>query len=156
QYARWALRESIQKGDVVCLLMPNRPEYMAIWLGITRVGGVVALLNTNLVGLSLAHCIDIVAPKHLIVADELLAEFRAAQGPLASRPTVWSHGSEGECPDITRALDDRDDNRTVDDRSVTVDDLALYIYTSGTTGWPKAARVSHHRLMAWSCWFAGM
>src|SRR5262249_53042396 len=93
QYARWALRESIQKGDVVCLLMPNRPEYMAIWLGITRVGGVVALLNTNLVGLSLAHCIDIVAPKHIIVADELLAEFRAAQGHLASRPTVWSHGS---------------------------------------------------------------
>ena len=52
--------------------MPNRPEFMAIWLGITKVGGVVALLNTNLAGASLAHCIDIVAPKHLIVAAELI------------------------------------------------------------------------------------
>ena len=38
------------KGDVVALLMPNRAEYLAIWLGITRVGGVVALINTNLSG----------------------------------------------------------------------------------------------------------
>ena len=51
--------------------MPNRPEYLAIWLGITRVGGVVALLNTNLAGQSLAHCINIAAPRHLIVAAEL-------------------------------------------------------------------------------------
>ena len=48
QYARWALDAGIAKGEVVCLLMTNRPEYMAIWLGITSVGGVVSLLNTNL------------------------------------------------------------------------------------------------------------
>ena len=40
--------QGIAKGDAVCLLMPNRPEYMAIWLGDHAVGGVVALLNTNL------------------------------------------------------------------------------------------------------------
>ena len=50
RYARWALAQGIAKGDTVCLLMPNRPEFLAIWLGITRVGGVVALLNTNLIG----------------------------------------------------------------------------------------------------------
>src|SRR4051794_5297112 len=45
RYARWALGQDLAQGDVVCLLMPNRPEYMAIWLGITHVGGVVSLLN---------------------------------------------------------------------------------------------------------------
>ena len=54
--AMGARRRVSRKGDVGRLLMPNRPEYMAIWLGITRVGGVVALLNTNLTGPSLAHC----------------------------------------------------------------------------------------------------
>ena len=39
---------------------------------------------------------------------------------------------------------------------MTIDDRALYIYTSGTTGLPKAANVSHARLMQWSHWFAGM
>ncbi len=38
----------------------------------------------------------------------------------------------------------------------TIDATALYIYTSGTTGLPKAAKVSHYRLMQWSHWFAGM
>ena len=50
RYARWALAQGLRKGEVVCLLMPNRPEYLAIWLGITRAGGAVALLNTNLTG----------------------------------------------------------------------------------------------------------
>jgi fatty-acyl-CoA synthase len=68
QYARWALKQGIAKGDVVCLLMTNRPEYFAIWLGITSIGGVVALLNTNLTGPSLSHCIHVVRPKHLVIA----------------------------------------------------------------------------------------
>ena len=62
QYARWALDQGLAKGDVVCLLMTNRPEYLAIWLGITSAGAVVSLLNTNLAGASLAHCIRAVAP----------------------------------------------------------------------------------------------
>ena len=71
RYARWARAHGIRKGDTVCLIMPNRPEYMAVWLGVTRVGGVVALVNTNLTGRSLAHSINIVEPKHIIVAAEL-------------------------------------------------------------------------------------
>ena len=59
RYSRWALEQGLNKGETVCLLMTNRPEYMAIWLGITRVGGVVSLLNTNLTGLALAHCISL-------------------------------------------------------------------------------------------------
>src|SRR5262249_20370725 len=68
RYARWALAQNLAKGETVGLLMPNRPDYMAAWLGITRVGGVVALLNTNLTGRALAHCIEVVAPRHIIVA----------------------------------------------------------------------------------------
>ena len=45
---------------------------MAIWLGITSVGVVVSLLNTNLGGPSLAHCIRVVSPKHIVVAAELV------------------------------------------------------------------------------------
>src|SRR5579872_1822658 len=55
RYARWALAQGVTKGDVVALLMPNRAEYLAIWLGISCAGGVVALINTNLRGPALAH-----------------------------------------------------------------------------------------------------
>src|SRR5580700_7896198 len=36
QYTRWASAQKVGRGATVCLMMPNRPEYMAIWLGITR------------------------------------------------------------------------------------------------------------------------
>ena len=162
RYARWALRQGLAKGDVVCLLMPNRPEYMAIWLGITRVGGVVALLNTNLAGPSLAHCIDIVAPKHIIVAAELIdafADARAASGESTCDRLVRMATARRISPDIDRdAASAMRTGRSTRPSSapVTIDDRALYIYTSGTTGLPKAANVSHYRLMTWSHWFAGM
>ena len=103
RYARWAIGQYVGRGDVVCLLMPNRPEYMAIWLGVTRAGGVAALLNTNLIGPSLAHCIDIVSPKHVIVAAELADTFSSARPLLKSRPTIWLHGGGvSEHPRIDR------------------------------------------------------
>jgi fatty-acyl-CoA synthase len=159
RYARWALDQGLGKGEAVCLLMPNRPEYMAIWLGITRVGGVVALLNTNLTGPSLAHCINIVQPKHLIVAAELIDLLTAVLPNLQGRATIWTHGAGAdEFPRIDQELEGWSGKQLTqaERRAVIIEDRALYIYTSGTTGLPKAARVSHYRLMEWSHWFAGM
>src|SRR5438128_8469682 len=92
RYVRWTLEQGLAKGDVVCLFMPNRPEYMAIWLGITRVGGVVALINTRLCGASLAHGLDVVAPKHVIVAAELVDRLVAVRPNLGGQAKVWVHG----------------------------------------------------------------
>ena len=159
RYARWALDQGLAKGDAVCLLMPNRPEYLAIWLGITRVGGVVALLNTNLAGASLAHCVSVVAPQHLIVAVELLDRLTAAMPCLEGAPTIWVHGAgSDEFPRIDREIERHGGEKLggAERRPVTIEDRALYIYTSGTTGLPKAANISHARVMQWSHWFAGM
>ena len=161
QYAGWALEQGIGKGDVICLLMPNRPEYMAVWLGITAIGGVVALLNTNVIGSSLAHCVSLVSPKHIIVASEL-ANRLADAVPHQAGVTVWVHGpSDTDFARIDTSLEifgpgvrAPGDERAR--QSVTIDDRALYIYTSGTTGLPKAAAVSHARLMQWTHWFAGL
>src|SRR5437588_5405226 len=159
RYARWAIGQDLAKQAVVCLLMPNCPEYMAIWLGIARVGGVVALLNTKLVGASLAHCIDIVGPEHIIVASELIGVFADAQPFLTTDPKVWVHGGE-ECglADIERTIAGFAGDRLSDAACgvPAITDRALLIYTSGTTGLPKAANVSHYRLLMWSLWFAGM
>jgi fatty-acyl-CoA synthase len=159
RYTRWALAQGLEKGDTVCLLMANRPEYMAIWLGITRAGGVVALLNSNLAGASLAHCIDVVAPKHIIVAQELAQTLDCARSSLATHAVMWQHGAGGAFGrNIAAAVAELPgDALTEDERvPVSIDDRALYVYTSGTTGLPKAAKISHYRLMMWTHWFAGM
>ena len=159
QYARWALGQGLAAGDVVCLLMPNCPEYMAIWLGITRVRGIVSLLNTNLTGDSLAHSINLVAPKHVIVGADLVDAFAAVSPRLAPGVKSWVHGQGNHGfpridHEIQRIAGDRLGSSEYPPPSIM--DPALYIYTSGTTGLPKAANVSHFRLMQWSHWFAGM
>ncbi len=110
RYARWALAQGIAKGDTVCLLMPNRPEFLAIWIGITRVGGVVALLNTNLVGKALAHCINVVEPRHIIVDADMLPPLQSAQAYLTSNAKscakIWLHGNAvANLPRIDREIE---------------------------------------------------
>ena len=70
RFARWALDQGLAKDDTVCLMMPNRPEYVAIWLGLCSIGVTVALINTQLRGHSVAHCLDIAVAKHVIAAAE--------------------------------------------------------------------------------------
>jgi fatty-acyl-CoA synthase len=157
RFARWALDQGLDKGDVVALMMPNRPEYMAIWLGLASVGVVVSLINVNLRGAALAHCVDIVAPKHVIVAAELAAGFRSASTLLASPAKIWSHGGDDfERIDGAVGRYSAEPLTPTEHRAVTIADRAVLIYTSGTTGLPKAANVSHRRLLEWSFWFAGL
>ena len=159
RYARWALDQGLHKGDCVGLFMPNRPEYMAVWLGISQAGAAVALLNTNLTGPSLAHCINIVAPKHLIVDADLVGALSTALPDTTTAATTWVHGaSDSPFPRIDRDIERHAGEKLSETErpSLTIEDRALYIYTSGTTGLPKAANVSHARLMQWSHWFAGM
>jgi fatty-acyl-CoA synthase len=159
QYARWALAQGLKHGDRVCLIMPNRPEYMAAWLGVTRVGGVMALVNSQLRGESLARLLAITQPRHIVVAAELADAMRSAQPYLKARATIWSHGSgTAGAARIDQMLDGLS-RRRLDGHehpAPSVHDDALIIYTSGTTGLPKGVRVSHHRVMMWSYWLAGM
>jgi fatty-acyl-CoA synthase len=159
QYARWTLSQGLAKGDAVCLLMANQPEYMAIWLGITSTGVAVSLLNTHLVGASLAHCIRVVSPKLIIAGAETVDALTAALTHLDFPPAIWTYDAKGSpFPriDLDIACFSGEPLRADERRGTSIDDRALYIYTSGTTGLPKAANVSHARVMQWSHWFAGM
>jgi fatty-acyl-CoA synthase len=159
--AHWARAQGVAPGDVVCLLMPNCPDYVAIWFGIVQVGGVVALLNTNLSGDALAHGIGAAAPAHIIVAAALQDRLAAIRPTLPAAVRCWVHGAAAETAGFPRI--DQDILRqpatppALPPRLRPLGrDRALLIYTSGTTGLPKAAAVSHARLVEWSCWFAGM
>src|SRR5262249_50060668 len=125
RYARWALAFGIKPGDTVCLVMPTRPDYVAAWLGISRVGGAAALINTKLVGQSLAHCINVAKADHIILADELVDAFETARPLLDRAPKVWREA------DLEAALAPFDGGSlsAAERRDVTINDRALLIYT---------------------------
>ncbi|MCK1362480.1 long-chain-acyl-CoA synthetase [Bradyrhizobium sp. 199] len=156
RYARWARSVGVAKGDTVALIMPNGIDYIAAWLGISRVGGVVALLNTKLVGPSLAHCIDVAKPRHIIVAHELTETLKSSTPHLKTEAKVWTHGDARGDRAIDLAVLDDAPLSPQERGEVSIDDRALLIYTSGTTGLPKAASISHRRILNWGFWFAGL
>jgi fatty-acyl-CoA synthase len=158
RYARWALSAGIEAGDTVCLFMPSRPDYIAAWLGITKVGGVVALINTKLVGLWLSHCVNVAKADHVILADGLAGVFETALPYLNRAPKIWIHGGNANEASIEAALEGIDGSplSPTERCGITINDRALLIYTSGTTGLPKAASVSHRRILNWGGWFAGL
>jgi fatty-acyl-CoA synthase len=160
--AHWAKDEGLGHGDVVALSMENRSEFIAIWLGLSRLGIVSALLNTNLTGDRLAHCVREAAPRRWIVGTELVEECASALAHLDDRPEVLWSGPPVDSPgDLPGGLpgeiaDASSFDEAIAARPSTAIDPALrkdlragdplfLIYTSGTTGLPKAAKVSHLR-----------
>lgn len=147
--ANWALSMGLAPGDTVALFMPNRPEYVAIWYGLTKVGVVCALLNNQLTGQSLGHCVNVADAKHLIIDGELADTAAAARAFLNQGPRLWVfEGQMADADSFDGALSEVSDARPPRSHreGLTGKDVALKMFTSGTTGLPKAARVTHMRV----------
>ena len=156
RYARWTLAQGIKPGEVVCLMMANSPDYVAAWLGVTRTGAIAALLNTNLTGAALVHCVRTVQPRH-VIADPAFAAGLASIAQAFGRDVVcWQLGEPGAARPLAIDWQSPAPLPRAAHPAPSLRDTALLIFTSGTTGLPKAARISHARLTRWSHWFAGM
>jgi fatty-acyl-CoA synthase len=162
RYAHWARGRNLRRSDVVGLVMTNRAEYLAAWLGFSKVGIATALINTNLTGQALAHCLNIVNIAQVVADEDTWKNVETAREHVTRTLLLWVVGLKPE--------EEASERRNLDNavrsgssvrplRSVreglTNRDTALYIYTSGTTGLPKAARIPHSRARTYMRAFAG-
>jgi fatty-acyl-CoA synthase len=156
-YGGWGRAQGLGAGDTVCLIMPNCADYVAIWLGLTHLGCVTALINTNLVGAGLAHCIRTSRPRLVLAAWSLLDRINAVLDEGTPEVGLWVHDNGLSCARRERTAANREATEACGEMAtVSLADPALLIFTSGTTGFPKAAYVTHGRILEWSGWFAGM
>ena len=84
--------------------LPGPLPLLAIWLGITRVGGVVALINSNLKGEALSHCLKLSGAKHVIVAEDRADELERSGADLRRYLIRWI-GPAIAYPQIAQAMD---------------------------------------------------
>jgi fatty-acyl-CoA synthase len=157
RYAHWALSIGLKAGDVVSLFMQNRHDYIAAWYGLSKVGLVTALINHNLQGGALLHCVTVAKSKAVIVGAEILDLWSTIDGQ-TDEMAIWVQGATmAGYGDLDRALNAQTGTRPsrAHRENLRGKDPCLYVYTSGTTGNPKAAMISHMRAQGMSRSFIG-
>ncbi|MEL7546604.1 MAG: long-chain-acyl-CoA synthetase [Pseudomonadota bacterium] len=145
--ANWALEQGFAPGDTVALIMENCPDFIAVWVGLSKIGVVAALINTNLEGVGLVHCVDIVQAKAIVASGVQAQRADSVLTRLKGGPPLWDMGGQIGS-DLRVALEASSDERPARKHRAGLKgtDACVYIYTSGTTGLPKAARISHDRM----------
>lgn len=154
--ANYFLRAGYKPGQCIALFMENRPEYVGLWLGCSKIGLVPALINSNLAGQSLLHSINAACARGMIFGGEYFEIVKELESSLSDVELFASGGG-----DSTKSLV-QDDSSIVDldmeivnssveavpqsvQTCTNFNDKLLYIFTSGTTGLPKAAVIKNSR-----------
>ena len=162
RFGHWAQSRRLKRGDTIALVMLNRAEYIAAWIGFAKVGVATALINTNLTGHALGHCLSISNASQVITDADSWHKVEDARPFTGRHLMLWVLGlADSDEADERRGLDKpvRSGSSVRPARSVrsglTNRDTALYIFTSGTTGMPKAAKITHARARTYMRAFAG-
>ncbi|MCE9571760.1 MAG: long-chain-acyl-CoA synthetase [Deltaproteobacteria bacterium] len=153
QWANLLASRGIGQGDVVAVLLENRPEMLAAIGGVVKLGAIAAVVNTRQRGAILAHSFTVAKATTFIVGEELwdaFAEVRAQAGaPPASRVLWLAEHERAAAPkdttDAALAVAGAATTTPAIMATLTLADPCFYIYTSGTTGLPKASVMSHNR-----------
>ncbi|BES89298.1 fatty acid transport protein [Nesidiocoris tenuis] len=140
----------LRKGDTVGLMLENRPEYVGIWLGLSKIGVITALINFNLRQNSLQHSISVAQCQALIFGEEFTDAIKEIMTTLGGvRLYSFNPGQvrhpQGDIGELQLNALLKESSSSPTDIDVGFLDKMLYIYTSGTTGLPKAAVITHAR-----------
>lgn len=145
----------LARGDVVSVMMENRIEFLTTIIALNKLGVTAALINTNLTGKPLSHCISITNSRMCIFGEECLDAIYAVRTDSAAKDIVnylfIPDDRARPCPnwavDLEEEAEDEDNNNPTETLDMTLGDIALYIFTSGTTGLPKASVISNRRYL---------
>jgi long-chain acyl-CoA synthetase len=128
------LRElGIEKGDRVMIWAPNMPQWVGLYFGCLKIGGVVVPLDVRSEPQFAAAVVAQTDPK-LIVGSRLTA--RLTEG--IDVPLIELEQIEPLLPDEPASIE----------TSVSPSDLAEIVFTSGTTGDPKGVMLTHGNITA--------
>jgi long-chain acyl-CoA synthetase len=133
------LRErGVQPGDRVGIMLPNVPEFAAVYYGVLRTGGVVVPMNPLLKAREVAYYLDDSGARLMFAWHAFADEAQDGAKRADAEAVVVDPATFREVLASVQPVPEVVDRRG--------DDTAVILYTSGTTGAPKGAELTHGNL----------
>lgn len=155
-----------QPGNHAALLAPSSPQWMMVYLGILKAGGVVVPIDKELKSGEVRHILGHSEAQALFVDGECLDGIRGMADEMPSLRRIITLDSHGEAPPAERCGRDPFISPCNGARCTVLSlcellhereyspvqrlpgDTALILYTSGTTGLSKGAMLSHENIVS--------
>ena len=142
----------ITKGDRVALFLPNCPEFLYCWFGLSMIGAISVPINTAYKKDETFYILDN-SDASALVAHQTLLSVAVPAGQMSKNLKAQLYvldGNVGGLETITNMKDWKEFYECWDsqpsgdlDNTVLPDDISMLVYTSGTTGNPKGVQVTH-------------
>ena len=143
------LRErGIKKGDKVGILLMNCLEWLPIYFGILKAGGVAVPLNFRYTAEEIRYCVDLAEVNILLFGPEFIGRVEEIADEIGKNRILLFVGGV-MVPTFAESYDQQVNNYSSVAPDVELsdeDDAAIY-FSSGTTGFPKAILHAHRSLM---------
>ncbi|MGO8951039.1 MAG: class I adenylate-forming enzyme family protein [Ktedonobacterales bacterium] len=147
-----ALHElGLRKGDTLCLLMTNRPEYSIAWMAASMLGIVLCPMNPSYKEREVSYQLQNSGAAAILVQRELLPLVQAIRRETPALRLLLTTGSEPVDDDASVVPFGRLIRSFSPARVPVVEirpsDLIALPYSSGTTGLPKGVLLTHRNLV---------
>lgn len=135
--AHFFVRQGIQQGDHVALLLGNEPIMIEAMYSLFRIGAVAVPVNPHYPVGDIAYIIEQSDAVAVISNEEILAPLRAHA---FSQPVIyWA---------VDRGALKKEEGKRAPTVTRQPTDVAMILYTSGTTGRAKGAMLTHENIYA--------
>ncbi|KAI5306414.1 hypothetical protein KEM56_001007 [Ascosphaera pollenicola] len=152
QWGHYFQSLGVARGDLVALYLLNCPEFPMAWLALWSIGAAPALINANLGGMVLVHCLRVSEAKVLLYDGEksCAEKIHEEQAKIQTELGMTAVPLDAELKRyIYRAFPTTPTSDSLRRATDPGSPCGLF-YTSGTTGMPKAVGFTMQRIVTTS------
>ncbi|OJD17262.1 hypothetical protein AJ78_02644 [Emergomyces pasteurianus Ep9510] len=148
QYGNYFLSIGVKRGQLVAFYLQNSPEFLLAWLGLWSIGSGPALINYNLAGAGLIHCLKLSGAELLVVdADpdctaRINDQMAEVENEAKMQPVFLDNALKAHISTFPTSIADKSLAHNMSGEFP-----AMLLYTSGTTGLPKGCAFTMGRML---------